>query len=340
MRPISICCRSIVLAIATSTSACGQRAEPPAQSSVAASVDSANTAVRKIRVGILPIVEVGPLYVGIEKGFFTDEGLEIELVRMAGGSDILPLVASGQLQVGFSNIVSLADQAAANPSAGLVILTGGTFETSQNRNHALVARKGLGTGKDALRRARRAAINTRRNIEELMLVKHFASQGIPDSQVELRTMGFPSMPAALDRAEVDIASLVEPFITKAVASGHVLVASQYLDQQTDTTMVAAYVTTRTWVSAEKALAERFQRAFSRSVAYLGAATNEAEVRAILGKFTGMPVDLVRKIGLPLMRDCISKDLLQRGLSATNVFLGKQLPTTDALLPVGVPLCGR
>src|SRR5690606_4452734 len=60
-----------------------------------------------LQVGIVPVVDVVPLYLGIEKGFFEEEGLDVEPYVAQGGAAIIPAVVSGEQAIGFSNIVSL-----------------------------------------------------------------------------------------------------------------------------------------------------------------------------------------------------------------------------------------
>ncbi|GGQ38265.1 hypothetical protein GCM10010279_54370 [Streptomyces mutabilis] len=57
-----------------------------------------------LKVGLIPIVDVAPLYLGQEKGFFEERGLKLEFSGAQGGAAIVPGVVSGQFQFGFSNM--------------------------------------------------------------------------------------------------------------------------------------------------------------------------------------------------------------------------------------------
>ena len=61
----------------------------------------------QVTVGVIPIVDVAPIYLGVEQGFFGDENLEVKLETAQGGAAIVPAVVSGQYQFGFSNTTSL-----------------------------------------------------------------------------------------------------------------------------------------------------------------------------------------------------------------------------------------
>ncbi|WP_244313861.1 ABC transporter substrate-binding protein, partial [Streptomyces olivochromogenes] len=60
-----------------------------------------------VKVGVIPIVDVAPLYLGQQKGFFSKRGLKLSMTTAQGGAAIVPGVVSGQFQFGFSNMTSL-----------------------------------------------------------------------------------------------------------------------------------------------------------------------------------------------------------------------------------------
>src|ERR671925_981382 len=60
----------------------------------------------KGKLGYMKIVDTAAMFVAMEKGFFKAEGLELETVPMVGGATIAPAVASGDLQIGWTNVIS------------------------------------------------------------------------------------------------------------------------------------------------------------------------------------------------------------------------------------------
>src|SRR5678816_4172481 len=61
----------------------------------------------KGKLGYMKIVDNAAMFMAMEKGFFKAEGLEIEPVPMAGGAVIVQGVTSGDLQFGWTNVISL-----------------------------------------------------------------------------------------------------------------------------------------------------------------------------------------------------------------------------------------
>ncbi|MGH8878227.1 MAG: ABC transporter substrate-binding protein, partial [Stackebrandtia sp.] len=60
-----------------------------------------------VTVGVIPIVDVAPIYLGDKEGFFADRGIDLKLKSGQGGAAIVPGVSSGDYQFGFSNLTSL-----------------------------------------------------------------------------------------------------------------------------------------------------------------------------------------------------------------------------------------
>ena len=128
-----------------------------------ASMAWAQSPPTKIRVSTIPIIDTAPLQVGIAKGFFAAEGLEIDTTPTAGGAMGLPALAAGQVQITFSNIISVV--LGAKQGLGFEVIAAGSNTGDKTPDlAALVAKKGsaIKTGKDL--EGKRVAVNTRNNI--------------------------------------------------------------------------------------------------------------------------------------------------------------------------------
>lgn len=61
----------------------------------------------EVSIGVVPVVDVAPIYLGVQEGIFEDHGLDVDLTVAQGGAAIIPAVQSGDFDFGFSNITSL-----------------------------------------------------------------------------------------------------------------------------------------------------------------------------------------------------------------------------------------
>ncbi|MFC5099891.1 ABC transporter substrate-binding protein [Kibdelosporangium philippinense] len=57
----------------------------------------------KLRVGLLPVVDVAPLYQAVEKGYFREQGLDVEPVVVASGPKAVESVISGEIDIAFTS---------------------------------------------------------------------------------------------------------------------------------------------------------------------------------------------------------------------------------------------
>ncbi len=250
-----------------------------------------------LKIGYMPIAECAHLYVGIAKKYFEQEGIDIELYQMKGGAVILPVLQKGDLDIGFSNVVSqiiLDSKLTKNDPYYLISLIGASYERPGNSNHALLVRKDSGLSISDLGNSKiRFAINTTHNIEELMLRRFLSIKNVYSKKLNLVCIGFPEMLSALDRGGVDVVSVVEPFIEPALRDGRFsLLARQYLEVSPET-LVATYTVTKQWLDNNNDNAKRFIRAFKKADEFIK--NNEPETREIIGSFTR-----IRKEDLPII----------------------------------------
>jgi NitT/TauT family transport system substrate-binding protein len=151
-------------------------------------------------------------------------------------------------------------------------------------------------------------LNTTRNIEELMLRRYFAKLGVAQVTLNIVPIGFPEMLPALERDQVVVASIVEPFIEPAVRTGRFKILERQYLAVSKSTVVATYATSRKWLNEHPDAAKALLRAFARANDFLE--KNDAECREILGSFTNIKHDDLPIIGMPAFEPKIHIDSLR------------------------------
>jgi len=61
----------------------------------------------KLNFGYMKIGDLSPFFMATEKGLFKEAGLEIALSSMVGGAAIQPALASGAINIGWTNVASM-----------------------------------------------------------------------------------------------------------------------------------------------------------------------------------------------------------------------------------------
>jgi NitT/TauT family transport system substrate-binding protein len=254
-----------------------------------------STATQKVTVGVIPIVDVAPIYLGKQKGFFSSRGIDLDLVAAQGGAAIVPGVTSGQFQFGFSNITSL--MIASSKGLPVKITCAGNSSTGKAGADfgAVVvnANSPIQTAKDL--EGKTVSVNTLKNIGDTTVRASVRKAGGDPSKVKFVELAFPDMPAALSGNKVDAAWVVEPFLSVAKSQGARVVAWNFVDTAANLP-VAAYFTTTTFKSGNADLVKRFTEAMNESSAYAQAHPDEA--RAIITTYTKITAEQTKALTLP------------------------------------------
>jgi NitT/TauT family transport system substrate-binding protein len=260
-----------------------------------------------LRVGVIPIADVAPLYLGIDKGFFAEEDLTIEPQLAEGGAAITPAVVSGDFQIGFSNTISLL--IAASEGLPVQIISQGVLggaDESEAWADLLVLKDGPIKSPQDLE-GKTIAVNTLSNICEVTIKASLEQEGVAVDTLEFTEVPFPDMNAALEGGRVDGACVVEPFVSQGTAGAAVGIDPFYVRTAPDLT-VATYFTTRQYVEENPEVVDGFVSAMNRSLDY--AQTHPDEVRDILLTYTEIPPEAVGQIALPIWRTDLSEDTIE------------------------------
>ena len=154
---------------------------------------------QQVKVGIIPILDVAPIYLGKQKGFFTSRNIELTLESGRGGAAIVPGVVSGQFQFGFSNVTSLLIA----QSRGLPrkVVSNGVASTGKDKADfgGVVTRDAsIKTAADLA--GKQVAVNTLKNIGDTTIRASVRKAGGDPSSLRFVELAFPDMPAALQGA--------------------------------------------------------------------------------------------------------------------------------------------
>ena len=95
------------VAVVAARAGCWRRAA--AATARRAAAEAAETAAKPVtlKIGLIPIADVAPVFLGQKKGFFKEQKITLDPQFAAGGAAITPAVVSGDFDIGFSNTVSL-----------------------------------------------------------------------------------------------------------------------------------------------------------------------------------------------------------------------------------------
>jgi NitT/TauT family transport system substrate-binding protein len=282
-----------------------------------------------LQIGLIPIADVAPVYLGMQKGFFEEQQLTLEPQLAAGGAAITPAVVSGDFDIGFSNTVSLL--VAASKGLPVQIVSQGVLggeDDSKPWADLLVVEDGPIDEPQDLE-GKTIAANTLNNICEVTINATLAEMGVDVSTLKYTEIPFPEMIAALEDGQVDGACVVEPFVSQGKAAGMKGIDPFYARTAPNLT-VATYFASKKMIESKPELIDRFKTAMEKSLQY--SAENPDAVRAVLPEYTQIPKEAAEKINLPSWQPELTEDTIQTlsELSEKYGLIEKQ-PDLDQLI---------
>ena len=246
----------------------------------------------KLRVSTLPIAGMTPLFAANKLGYFKDEGLEVGIEFVAGGSQSLPLVMQGTLHLSNAPIVSLALAKVQGFDVKLVAPTLDDKRSPPGQTASLVKSDGpVKTVTDL--KGRRIGVNVINSVNWMYDRAFLRKNGLDPSQVTYVEVPFPSMIDALMRGSVDAVVVVPPFHQIAINSGQARALGYPLSDVQPGLHIAAYGASTKWLDANPNTVKAFTRAMRKSIEYLRA--NPAQAKDLTAEFTKAKRELVEQI---------------------------------------------
>jgi NitT/TauT family transport system substrate-binding protein len=320
-----------VLAAAASVlalSACGGGS--PSSAGPAPAESAGGSGLTKISVGVIPIVDTAPIWLGKSKGFFKEEGLDLDIQTASGGAAIVPGVVSGSYDFAFSNLTSV--MVAKDKGLDLQFVANGATSTGDPKKDigavVVPADSGIKSPKDLA--GKKVSVNNLSNIGDTTISSVVEADGGDPGSVDFVEVGFPDAPAALENKQVDAAWILEPFLSSAVEKGARVITYNFADFDPELD-IAGYFTTSDTVANDPALVEKFTKAMNKSLEY--AQENPQEVRDIVGTYTKIDEATREKMTLPRYRAAFNKEAAAKlGEAAAKYGTLSQAPNLDELLP--------
>jgi NitT/TauT family transport system substrate-binding protein len=256
------------------------------------------------KVGVLKLTASAPIFVGIEKGFFKEFGVEPELVYFQAAAPISTAVAAGQIDVGATGLTAATFNIVLGGETMWIVADKGR-EWPDHRLTAIVVQKQL---YDAGVRTVAALKGKRIGITQLGSTFHYQIGNVLEKEgmtlKDVTLVPLQAMPAALEALkgkQIDAVILPQPFPGRAEADGFGRVIAWGGDLF-PWQIATVFYSKR--FAAQRARAVEFMKGYVKSSRYYydavlagkpGAAYDE--VAAITARYTGAPESVI-KLGLP------------------------------------------
>lgn len=266
--------------------------------SSAAACGSSDSATDKnglatVKVSLLPIIDVTPLYLGKDKGIFKKHGIDLQMSVVQTGAASTAAVLSNEAQIGFAAPVpEIQAQAKKLP---LVVVAGGISQ-SDALSQAVVVPKGSSIKSITDLAGKTVAVNALQAVNDLVLRAALQKAGGDPDSIKFIALPYPDMKAALESKRIDAAFMIEPFLSAATGSGDpVVVRNPQLDVVSDGTALSTYFASKQYIAEHKDTLDNFLAALEEADAY--AQQHPDEVRSTIPTFTQIPAEVAKKMAI-------------------------------------------
>lgn len=198
-------------------------ANPPQQDTPVAPTESSPKETVKLTVSILPFLSYAPIFIAKDEGFFAEQGIEVEFVRIDKTSEAMPALAQGQIDVasGFFDVSTL--NAIAKEAKIKYVSDKGYLDPAGCSASTFVIRKDLlESGKlDDLKNIKGMKIAlTPASSAEYALDVLLKETGLSSSDVEILNIPLPARLEGLGNKSIDIAAVSDPWTVRMVNAGY------------------------------------------------------------------------------------------------------------------------
>jgi NitT/TauT family transport system substrate-binding protein len=287
-----------------------------------------------LKVGIIPSSGLAPVYLGVQNGYFTDQGLKLDLVPGATAAALIAQTISGQLDITFAPSASIIAADANGAKLKAIASVGGKIDPDEPAAAILVkSGSSIKSPKDLA--GKKVAVIALKSELDVLLHTAVKNAGADEKSVHSVQIPFPEMQAALKSGRVDAIVTTEPFLTIAKQAGvtDIYDLESKLIPNVTTSVFAA---TEDYINKNPELIKAFQAANAQSTDY--AKANVDKARALLPKITSMKPALAKVVKLGLIYDPDVDVASVEKMSQLMQDLGyvKNVPPADQLVQPRTP----
>ncbi len=254
-----------------------------------------------LKAVVLPYISSGPLFIAQEEGFFAEQKLAVEFVRMDSGAGPLPALAQGEVDV-----------AASGPTAGLLnaVGRGGSIRIVADKGNldpagctylALLAQPDWIASDPLSNPTTLAGMHVSvdpTNFEAFMLEGLLRDSGLTLDDLTIEDVAPPALVEAVQNQAVDLISVGEPWVTRLLDTGNVAVwqSGTAIAPQLQFGLI---LFGKQLIEGDPAVGTRFMAAYLKGVRQYNEGQTARNV-AIMAQYTNLDPDLLQRACWPTM----------------------------------------
>jgi NitT/TauT family transport system substrate-binding protein len=246
-----------------------------------------------------------PLYLAVDRGYFQQEGIDLDFVPFSSNSEMVPALATDQVEAGGISLnvatmnalargvrlKAMLDQGSLRPGYGFTALLIRKEVYDSGRGHSLTDLRGLNL------------VNTppgKATTNYCAMSAALQRLGVPQDDVSIAPLPFPDMVPAFANRAIDGGLIGEPFMTRILQQGTAVKVMGQDEMYPNFTV--AFIAYSSGLYNNRPAAKGFARAYIRAIRdYLAAVTgrtspaDRAQVDESIARYTRIDGATVREM---------------------------------------------
>ena len=278
----------------------------------------------KIRLGVVPLISSGPIFLAQARGFFDKVNLDVEIKYFADGVLAMPALVAGELDAtvstlnaGLFNTVSkgapfklMLDRGSEKPGSGSMTIAA---------SNAMVAAGMTAPNKMALLKGKKIAIQAPGGIDQYLLGLGVQRAGLdPRTDVDWSTgLAYPDIVKAMGAGQADAANVPVPlgFLVERNNFGKLVFSGWEIEPNAQ---LACWAMSEAYLKGNKSAAVRFAMVHTHAgrLYNKAAAAKDPDVIKIISEATKVPPPLIEAAaprwtwffddGMPNIESCMAQ----------------------------------
>src|SRR3990172_13051072 len=280
----------------------------------------------KVKVGVFPVSSSLPFFVALERGFFKQQGIDAEMIRLIGGPPNVSALITNQIDAS-AVLVTIEGMNANLKKPGVAMYISINGQNAQYQMEQFVVRRGLNVRTLAdLKGKKLMSAPGPANVSMAKAV--LAAAGLKEGDYTIDQLDMGQHVNAMTAGTFDAGYTLEPNAAVMRKNGVAttleagLIAKYVLGDPEANAWVAGCAISTDFAKGRPDVAKRFTAAWGKAVKFI--TDNPAQARKHLAKNTFTPEDIVDSV--PLVKFAMTSDLRAADIADLQRFIDFSVKT--------------
>jgi NitT/TauT family transport system substrate-binding protein len=241
-----------------------------------------------LHVAGIPVELAGSLYYGVDLGLFQKAGLDVQIITLSSTAATTPAVASGAVDIGTTNLVSIA--LAHENNVPIVVVAAAGASNTKSALEGIIVPKDSPIKTAADLNGKTIITSVLKNNLQIETNAWMGKHGGDYTTLKWIEAPNPATEAMVATGKVDAATLGEPFLSAAIATGDVRLLTGLGAEIAPVVVLGGYISNTDYAKAHLDTLRKFAAVLFEAGKWANA--HPADAAAILAKYaktTGTPL---------------------------------------------------